>query len=604
MGGKSAIPEGIDFAMTGRLAKFRKLNADGWITKGEKSGYFQITLEDGTTMRRSRTRGSRTEIVFTCPGQKPATQEDAEIAFYKHIGFDESDANTIAYFEQDMMNRIVRTEPEKRFQLIRAWLGLQKGEDAEKEATEIVKTRTRAVMKLRAQRASLISMMPEEVEGPPLEELEKEHRDILAEIEEVSQQRKAFTSVSEDVSLVARYDAIVVEGKEVAEAVKEIPDDLEERLSSAEEYLATQQSAWDAARKESATKKKVSLGQFDGKCPVADIACPATKQINGNLSASKATYDAAVAKEVRCAKALATAKSGIEQVRQEANDAFYKRTHYDDLRSRAESLLEKVRDARKRVKTAAKKNGGLDLEAIEEQLENLDTKKSDILQAIAERKANARQRASLQEQLKTCEEDLERETKLAATATVTRTTFRAAQRRVSEQALEKIGEGANKMFRDSEIDLTIDVQWEREGDGYAKSCEMCGSAFPASAKVKRCETCDAERGQNIQQKLEFILSDRSGAADDFAGIGLQLSAGSYLLRLRQSSWGTVSVDEPFAKMDQTIRRAAAKQLVKLLGSGVYRQMMVISHSQDTVDIFPGRINIFVARDGTRSIVTK
>jgi DNA repair exonuclease SbcCD ATPase subunit len=105
------------------------------------------------------------------------------------------------------------------------------------------------------------------------------------------------------------------------------------------------------------------------------------------------------------------------------------------------------------------------------------------------------------------------------------------------------------------------------------------------------------------QRLEFILSARSGAADDFAGIALQLAAGSYLLRLRESCWATAMIDEPFAKMDRTTRRAAAKQLLSLLGAGVYRQVMVISHAQDTVEIYPGQIRINVARDGSRSIET-
>jgi ABC-type taurine transport system ATPase subunit len=122
-----------------------------------------------------------------------------------------------------------------------------------------------------------------------------------------------------------------------------------------------------------------------------------------------------------------------------------------------------------------------------------------------------------------------------------------------------------------------------------------------SAKVKVCENCETERGLNIVHRLEFLLSDRSGAADDFGGIAMQLAAGSWLLRERQSPWATAAIDEPFAQMDKSVRKAAAKQLLSLLGSTSYRQVFVISHSEDTTMMYPGRIEIFVREDGMRTI---
>lgn len=602
MGGKSAIPEAIHFAMTGDLAKFRKFDANGWITDGEKSGYVQLDLEDGTIMRRERTRGSRTDVTLTLPGSKPATQADAESAFYKHVGFGSDDSRTIVYFEQDMMNLIIRTEPEARFDVIRGWLGLQKGEKAEDAASEIVKKRIREVAKLRARRESLMAMMPVETKHTPtLAELEAEKITVAAELAVLIETRDAAHALVEDKQLVEKYDAIVVEGKTASDEVNAISTDLDERLESTENYVAEQQTAYLTAKQEAASKKKTSLGLFDGKCPVADIECPATKRINSDRGTSKASYETAKTKEERAEKAWQTARAGATGVREEARDAVMKRAKYDQLRARASEMLSSVREARKRVKAAAKKK--VDLDEIDEQIEVLETRENAARQALAEYHAHVKQFASLNEQLETVEKDLLTEEKLAAIATVGRTTFRAAQRRVAERALDTIGDDANKMLRDAGVDLNIRIVWEHEGKGYAKSCEMCGSPFPSSMKVKRCETCDAERGQNISQKLQFVLSDRSGAADDFSGLAMQLAAGSYLLNLRKSSWAMAMIDEPFSKMDRTIRRAAAKQLLQLVGGGVYRQLMVISHSQDTVDLYPARINIAVARDGTRTIET-
>jgi DNA repair exonuclease SbcCD ATPase subunit len=60
--GKSAILEAIDFVLFGRLNKARRFNADGWITRGEKEGAAWIILDDGTEIRRERTRGSATRV--------------------------------------------------------------------------------------------------------------------------------------------------------------------------------------------------------------------------------------------------------------------------------------------------------------------------------------------------------------------------------------------------------------------------------------------------------------------------------------------------------------------------------------------------------------
>ncbi len=602
MGGKSAFLEGINFTMTGRFSKFRNFDANGWITKGENHGWHQIVFEDGTIMRRERYRGKRTDVTMTSVNGVVSTQETAEKDLMKHLAFSVEDADTVAYFEQDMMNRIVRTESEKRFDTIRGWLGLQRAQLAEDRMSDVVKMHTQKVTKLKQRREALLAMFPEENDDAlSLPDMEKKYDALSGEIGLLEENRETLTSLSADVRLLAQYDALVTEGKAAAEEVEAIPEDLEERLTSTEEYIAQQQSAYDEARRNAASKKKTSLGQFDGKCPVADIECPATKRINAGLSSSKVAYDAARVKEERTEKTLQQARTGAVGIRSEARDAIYKRANLEKLRERATAMHEEARTARKRVKIATKKIG--DIEEIEEKIDSLRGEKAELGQLIAEHKAHLKAFDSLTAQVKACEEELEEESKFAATATISRTVLRAAQRRVAERALENIGDNANKGLRNAAIDLNIEVQWEREGKGYAKSCEMCGASFPASAKVKRCETCDAERGQNIVQSLEFILSDRSGGADDFAGIALQLAAGSYLLRLRQSSWASVMIDEPFAKMDQTIRRAAAKQLLRLLGEGAYRQVMVISHSQDTVNLYPARINIHVARDGTRTIET-
>jgi hypothetical protein len=79
-GGKSFLLEMIDFALTGKLAKFRRYDADGWITRGEREGKVRLDFEDGYWISRERKRGQPTQVRFGGPGVelgKGASQEDA-----------------------------------------------------------------------------------------------------------------------------------------------------------------------------------------------------------------------------------------------------------------------------------------------------------------------------------------------------------------------------------------------------------------------------------------------------------------------------------------------------------------------------------------------
>jgi ABC-type nitrate/sulfonate/bicarbonate transport system ATPase subunit len=94
------------------------------------------------------------------------------------------------------------------------------------------------------------------------------------------------------------------------------------------------------------------------------------------------------------------------------------------------------------------------------------------------------------------------------------------------------------------------------------------------------------------------LSDVSGAARSLGGVALQLAACRWLLRERMSSWSTVVVDEPYGDLDPRHRRALSGHLVGLLRSG-FMQSFVISHSPDTTNALPGRIEI--VSDGGRAM---
>jgi len=176
-----------------------------------------------------------------------------------------------------------------------------------------------------------------------------------------------------------------------------------------------------------------------------------------------------------------------------------------------------------------------------------------------------------------------------------------AQKRVAESALKSIEDGANAMLRECGIDLSVEVQWSREGGGLARSCDACGHPFGTSAKVKQCERCGADRGPLLVNKLELVLSDRSGAAEDLVGASIQLSASAWLREDRGSAWSVALVDEPYGALDASNRKAFSTHLASMLaGRYGFVQAFVVSHSPDTVTQLPGRIEIL--NDGGRATV--
>jgi hypothetical protein len=176
-----------------------------------------------------------------------------------------------------------------------------------------------------------------------------------------------------------------------------------------------------------------------------------------------------------------------------------------------------------------------------------------------------------------------------------------AQRKVAEGALGEIEAVANERLRECGIDLSVGVRWSREGQGLARACEACGEAFPASARAKVCARCGAGRGQQVINRLELELSDRSGAAEDLVGVAVQLAASAWLRRGRGSTWGVALMDEPFSACDRHNRKALAGHLGAMVRGCEFEQALVISHAPDASDLFPGRIEVLVKSDGAREV---
>jgi len=595
-GGKSFLLEMVEFALTGKLAKSRRYDADGWITEGANEGAVGLVLEGGAAIKRERKRGKATQVTFSGPGGK-ATQDEADVAILKHLAFAADDFKNVAYFEQGEMKRLIRTEPEKRFDIVRGWLGLEKAEKAEDRAGKMAGEATRDLLRVRGKREAVRTMLEQLGEIPDAHHLEKMRDEMQVQMDRAAADIQRQQDHGEKERRVAAFDELIALGKQVAAELEKFPKDVQERAAKVQAELGEKAGRYAELDKDVVRKKKVSLGQFDGACPVlSGFACPAKKEINADRGTSTTALEDARRVRDEAQQEYETAKQIAEGLLESAGEARAKTRELARIRERAEELQPDVKVARKHLKANPKP----DPTAFD--MAGLRRVHGEAVQAVSDAHAKHAQKDRLERELAHLDEAVEGAEQLAAIAISSRNVLRATQRRVAERALDQIGGRSGSMMHEAGIDLTVKVQWEREGKNYARACELCGAPFPASAKAKTCAECGAERGMNVVQKLEFILSNRSGAADDLAGVALQLAAGAWLLHARSSPWACAMLDEPLAACDKTNRRALAGQLIRLLGAGTWRQALVISHSPDIIDIYPGRIEVVVARDGSRRIV--
>ena len=403
-------------------------------------------------------------------------------------------------------------------------------------------------------------------------------------------------------------------------------------------------------------KKKLVAGEFDGRCPVAELQCPATDQINGRrqknrqeLKLAEQQLNEAGVVVARCETAAHSVSSHLEAMQAAQQEAQNLRLDLDRYRSAKEriakdgepptdqSVQQKVAEANavlnaceEALKKAKAEHQALQKEAQalrdgEQELIRLQPSKDRIKKdglppegSELERLANAafqdalkadrvieqvlRYRRDLQqiaEELKQAEQHAKEQAVRGllyrdALAIVGRM---GAQRAIAEREIRQVERGANDILSECGIDLQVTLRWGKENTTeLATTCERCGST--CSGKAKKCAKCGAERGPKIDPKVELELSSKSGAADDLAGLALSVSAGAWLRDRRGSAWRALIVDEAFASLDAANRRALATYLATAAQRGGYRQLIVIAHDSASLSTMPARISIVGQQDGS------
>ena len=588
--GKSGLLEAVRFALTGA---HRHRTEDKWITDDASKGGVYLTLDDGTTIERTRKRGQSTRLAVS-----GATQDEAQRRIYELIGLSEADFLATSYFEQGQMAKFVTQDAADRTRMVTGWFRLEKLIEAEEfHKNELAKLTWNATT-LRTSLATTDSLERAELAGFESFEALVAAKDALEQ--DIAKDRKSLRDLQSDLELSRKaavneerkkqFNAICDEGIRLSKSIENVDGEaLKEERDKAHDELQTLIGERATAAQEVTQKRKLVLG-FNGICPVAAIQCPATADINKRtkqnaklLDEATKTYEAAVDKE------------------KDAHERFVSADAHAQAYARAEERIDTLREQGKQLREQIDQNLNVTAVDVNESISRLNVRLQDRIgklavyqRSIAAIEKSRGERLRLAESLAALETAIT--TEREARTIVGRN---GAQRTVAERGLKAIENGANAMLAESDIDLRVAVQWSREGTSIASACEECGHPFPKSARAKICERCEAPRGMNIINRLEIGLSNVSGAAKDLAGAAFQLSASAWMRVNRGTRWSTAFLDEPFGQLDPANRKAFSAHLATLLRSRYgFEQSFTVAHHASVLDALPGRIEI--VGDGRRS----
>jgi DNA repair exonuclease SbcCD ATPase subunit len=289
--GKSSLLESVVFAFFGVLPGSH-VRADAWISKGEDSGEVDVTLSDDTLVSRYRKPGAGTQLEVTIGSTGKSYQGDeAQRALENLIGLSLEDFRTTSWLAQGEASAIVRGDPAARTAMVSRWLGLEKVERALQLARQRAQAAEQALENVRAKARTLSDRATQLAEAEPPFGMLTVHEGRLLEWEqllELATEEEAGRRLAEEREKISQ---------ECCRLRDELGDDGRQDLS---QNVLTSREARDAARSrlqaaavKRANRSSVASGAFNGRCPVAGIACPAKDQINDLGDAAREEAEAA-----------------------------------------------------------------------------------------------------------------------------------------------------------------------------------------------------------------------------------------------------------------------------------------------------------------------
>jgi DNA repair exonuclease SbcCD ATPase subunit len=570
------------------------------IHNGETEASVHIELDTGALITRKRKAGKSTQLAFISrTGRPTATQKRAQELINDYMKMSLADFDASCFIEQKQIARMVTASPADRTKIVNAWLELGPLQDAAGYASDHLRTLLASKSQnAQAQETSLAAFEDFDVEGARAKAAKMELQ--IAGMVDLRRVIKDEIQVGIDWRRQKRrsdeFENALEMGKEQAGQVTT----LEAELAALDDDATLEKAAEDAAVEVVMTRelhnsdKSLAEGEFDGQCPVMHGKCPARDEVVESKDYAKRrlpqhiedvdqrriAYD-----NVMTLKAnRATAERELENCKRDL-DAI--RTIAQDRSEAADFIAENP--------TPIDTDGQMDKESqYDDDIADLKVEKSMLETAIKSYEAAQKTAAEHGPAAQKLDDDIR--TAREAVAILGRG---GAQKEVASSALTSIETLANGLLSQASIDLTIAVRWAREGKGLASHCDACGAPFGTSARVKVCPGCNAARGPKMIEKLELDLSNRSGAADDMAGLAFQLAASSWLRRKRGSDWSVVFIDEPFGALDETNARNLSSHLHTLIrGAFGFEQGFLVAHSASIMGAMPARV--VVKSDGVSS----
>lgn len=604
--GKSTLLTAFAFALFGWHTK--RADED-IITAGENKCRVQLRLSDGTVIERTKQRGKSMQLKVADAGGSLVTQARGQEHIDRLVGVSKDDFFYVFFFEQKQIGALVTARSAERVSIVEGWLAveLEPVQRLHAAAVRHYGQTTEALKKLQEEERTIrddAKQLMTELCGPEHEGISfdltikalikaatKEKEAKLKELAAAREEAAAAKVMRGKVQKLEEFEAVVAQGTALREQFDALPADADATAAATGARLGEASAAADKAR---AHLKRLQASDytFDGQCPVACQACPAASWV-----AEQATSPAALAAAREAAREATTAQQEANAAHTTATRVASQRQALDRqlvaLRARAEQLYDEAEEAR--VFSAAAEG---DADALVSQLEaEVEAISLKLAQHQSDHEWGMQASARLQELLRTLIPQAAAEHRLAAEA-VEITGRTGAQQSIQELVMARIETRANDMLSNAGIPLQVAVSWEQETKGLAKVCGQCGTAFPASQRVKQCGACGAARGQNTTRKLSIEPSNRSGAAEDLAGVALGIAASQWLRSQRGARWATVFIDEPFGALDQHNRQALGSHIATLLRS-TYASAFVVAHERAILSAMPGRINIVAGPNGSR-----
>lgn len=628
----SSVLESIRHVLTGR---HRKRMEDDWITRNCDEGGIRLELDCDNWLvdiYRFRKRGESTklEVVSWMAGDLTGGPDgnvtaepmrlkgdEAQLYIERLVGLTADDFDSSCYFGQKRMSQFITGQAGSRMDTIVGWLKLEKLALAADRAQEDLAAAVSDLKSIQDSRAT-VAVAVEQIfdfykitkdqAGRQYDFAERfsQLTDALArmdaELADAKRNEQTFidqafaeTAARAKFDDARRYHEAVQQGKALKARVEayrqDVPTDVD--VQHLCQQIGVLQGDAGAALSALNAKRMVARGEFDGRCPVADLQCPAKDQINASVQKNQKSL-------VKAQSEVDGLKELLAELRGRLEDAEGRRAkHARDI-----AQLEELRKEAKRYKDAA------DAVAALREPDELSTIDEDVLKVHNVYLTIAEQRGRLKLSIEQVQKGIVSLTgsqrqvdALGGRISLLREAHQilgrqGAQRVIARAAFDRIQRGADLALSRCGIDLTVQVAWERETDELAKHCPDCGAAFPKSRKQRECLDCGADRGAHYEQKFEVTPSDQSGGADDLAGIMVQLAAADWLRQDRGSGFGVALLDEPLAHLDRAHSRALAGHLPELLRFFGFGQSLVSAHDSSVMAGMPALIEITAGPNGS------